>query len=317
MKTLLRNITIIAFSILAGGSLVSAEETDKASAQKIYTVGFAQDTLSNDWRAAQVNEVKRELEKHPNIRFIVTDAKGSAARQTFDFERLADEGADILVTSPRDVRSMTPVVADVMKRGIPVILLSRRIMSDDFTTFIGADDREIARKAARYLAKELKGKGRVVMLKGVATATTAIARAEGFIEELKNYPGIKIVAQPTANYRRNIAIKEMEKVIDAGIKFDAVYAHSDSMATGARMAMEMAGIDPKSIKIVGIDYIPEAREAIRKGEQSASFTYPTAGRQGAEAVLKLIRGESLQKEQSIPFTLVTKENVEQVDTIFK
>ncbi|MCW8888020.1 MAG: substrate-binding domain-containing protein, partial [Gammaproteobacteria bacterium] len=295
-----------------------AQETEAPlNSQKIYTVGFAQDTMSNDWRAAQVNEVKRELDKYPEIRFIVTDAKGSSARQGFDFERLANEGVDILITSPRDVRSMTPVVEEVMKRGIPVILLSRRIMSDDYTTFIGADDREIARAAARHVAQELNGKGRVVMLKGVATATTAIARAEGFIEEMRNHPGIEIVAQPTANYRRNIAIKEMEKVISAGIEFDALYAHSDSMATGARMAMTMAGIDPKSKIIVGIDYISEAREAIRNREQSASFTYPTAGRQGAEAVLKIIRGESVPKKQSIPFTMVTNKNVEQIKTIFK
>ncbi|HEA26216.1 MAG TPA: LacI family transcriptional regulator [Ectothiorhodospiraceae bacterium] len=307
-------LVVAVLALLASAPLLSQE---RGNSQKIYTVGFAQDTMSNDWRAAQVNDVKRVLEKHPNIRFISTDAKGSSARQAFDFERLANDGADILITSPRDVRAMTPVVSEVMKRGIPVVLLSRRIMSDDFTTFIGADDREIAREAGRYLAKELNGKGRVVMLRGVLTATTAIARTEGFIDEMKNHPGIEIVAQPVANYRRNIAIKEMEKVISAGIKFDALYAHSDSMATGARMAMEMAGIDPKSIKIVGIDYIPEARKAIRAGEQSASFTYPTAGAQGAEAVLKIIRGEKMAKEQKIPFTRVTIENVEQVETIFK
>lgn len=309
-------ITLVAviISLLGSGSLFAQQES---TAQKIYTVGFAQDSMSNDWRAAQVNAMKRGLEKHPNIRFISTDAKGSSSRQAFDFERLANEGADILVTSPRDVLAMTPVVSEMMRRGIPVILLSRRIMSDDFTTFIGADDREIAREAARYLAKELNGKGRVVMLKGIPTATTAIARAEGFIEEMDNHPGIEIVAQPVANYRRNIAIKEMEKVIAAGIKFDALYAHSDGMVTGARMAMKMAGIDPKSIKIVGIDYIPEAREAIKKGEQSASFTYPTAGKQGAEAVLKIIRGETVAKEQRIPFAMVTRENVDQIKTIFE
>lgn len=307
-------VMVAILSLLGSGSPLSQE---RATSQKVYTVGFAQDTMSNDWRAAQVNDVKRVLDKHPNIRFIFTDAKGSSARQAFDFERLANDGADVLITSPRDVRAMTPVVSEMMRRGIPVVLLTRRIMNDDFTTFIGADDREIAREAARHLAKELNGKGRVVMLKGVPTATTAIARAEGFIEEMKNYPDIEIVAQPIANYRRNIAIKEMEKVISAGIKFDAIFAHSDGMATGARMAMMGAGLDPKSIKIVGIDYIPEARQAIRVGEQSASFTYPTAGEQGAEAVLKIIRGEKMAKEQRIPFTRVTRENVEQVDTIFK
>ncbi|MCW8982652.1 MAG: substrate-binding domain-containing protein, partial [Gammaproteobacteria bacterium] len=184
-------IALLGLAICGATPLLAQETEAPLNSQKIYTVGFAQDTMSNDWRAAQVNEVKRELDKYPEIRFIVTDAKGSSARQGFDFERLANEGVDILITSPRDVRSMTPVVEEVMKRGIPVILLSRRIMSDDYTTFIGADDREIARAAARHLAQELNGKGRVVMLKGVATATTAIARAEGFIEEMRNHPGIE------------------------------------------------------------------------------------------------------------------------------
>ena len=314
MKNIIVKLLIVAFLLLDSTSVLAQ---DSLASQKIYTVGFAQDTMSNDWRAAQVNDVKRVLDNYPNIRFIYTDAKGSSARQIFDFERLANEGADILITSPRDVRMMTPIVSDVMKRGIPVILLTRRILSDDFTTFIGADDREIARNAARYLAKELNGEGRVVMLQGVPTATTAIARAEGFIEEMSNYPGIKIVAQPVANYRRNLAITEMEKVISAGIKFDAIYAHSDSMATGARMAMRASGIDPSLVKIVGIDYIPEARKAIKEGNQSASFTYPTAGKQGAEAVLKIIRGESLAKEQNILFIRITGENVDQVETIFE
>jgi len=307
-------LVLVAFVLLTSNPIFSQEKT---SSKKSYTVAFAQDTMSNDWRAAQVEDMKRVLEKQSNVRFIFTDAKGSSSRQAFDFERLANEGVDILVTSPRDVRAMTPVVSEMKRRGIPVILLTRRTMNDDFTTFIGADDREIAREAARYLAKELKGKGRVVMLKGIPTATTTIARAEGFFEEMKNQPGIEIVAQPVANFRRNIAIKEMEKVIAAGIQFDALYAHSDSMATGARMAMMGAGISPKSIKIVGIDYIPEARKAIRSGEQSASFTYPTAGRQGAEAVLKIIRGETVAKEQRIPFVMVTRKNVDQVETIFK
>lgn len=309
VKTLL-----IALSLLGCG-LLQAQEGD--TAKKVYTVGFAQDSMSNDWRAAQVLDVKRVLDQHPNIRFIYTDAKGSSARQAFDFEQMADEGVDILMTSPRDVRSMTPIISEVVKRGIPVILLTRRTMNDHFTTFIGPDDREIAKGAARYLAKELNGKGKVVMLQGIPTATTAIARAEGFIEEMNNYPNIEIVASPVANYRRNIAIKEMEKVISAGIQFDAIYAHSDGMATGARMAMKMAGVSSNAIIIVGIDYIPESREAIRRGEQSASFTYPTAGKQGAEAALKIIRGEKIAKEQQIPFVLVTKENVEQVETIIK
>jgi ribose transport system substrate-binding protein len=273
--------------------------------------------MSNDWRAAQVNEMKQALDNYPHIRFVYTDAKGSSARQVFDMERLAEQGADVIVTSPRDVQAMTPAVAAIHRRGIPVVLLTRRILSEDFTTFIGADDRQIAAQAAREMAKRLGGKGRIVMLRGVPTATTAIARREGFLEALKAFPQMEVVAQPVANYNRVDAIRAMEKLLAEGVVFDAIYAHSDSMAAGARMALKMANVDVKKLMIVGIDYINEAREAIRAGEQSVSFTYPTAGREGAEAVVKIIQGKKVAKEQSVPFTKVTSDNVEHVDTIFK
>ena len=288
-----------------------------ADAQRLYVVGFAQDDMSNDWRAAQVNEMKRALAKYPFIRFVHTDAQGSSARQILDMERLVEQGVDVIVTSPRDVTAMTLAVSAIHRKGIPVVLLTRRILSDAYTTFIGADDRKIATEAAHEMAREMGRKGRIVMLRGVVTATTAIQRREGFIEALKAYPDIRIVAEPIANYNRVDAIRAMDKLIAEGVEFDAIYAHSDSMAAGARMALRMANIEPKNITIVGIDYINEAREAIRAGEQSASFTYPTAGYQGAEAVLNIIHGLKVEKEQSVPFEMVTSDNVERVETIFK
>lgn len=285
--------------------------------RKIYTVGFAQDTMQNDWRAAQVRELEAALKPYKNIRFIYTDAEGDPARQALDAESLVKQGVDFLVTSPRDPGLMTPVIDRIYKSGTPVILLSRKTFSDNYTTFISADNSEIARAAANHLAKQLKGKGRVVMLQGVSTSSTAKARAIGFRKALAKAPGIKIIAEPYANYLRGDAIREMEKIIARGEKFDAVYAHSDSMAVGARLAMKKAGIDPRKIIIIGIDYIAEARTAIRLGEQSASFTYPTAGRQGAHAILGLIQGKPVKKLQRISFIKVTRRNVDTVESIFR
>lgn len=294
-----------------------AGERIETDLNRIYTVAFAQDTMSNDWRAAQVRDVEKVLSKYPFIKFIYTDAEGSSARQALDIERLVNEGADVIITSPRDSAIMTPVISRLHKKGIPVVLLTRRITSSDYTAFIGANDYEIGKQAAKYLAEKLNNKGRVIMLKGVATASTSIKRTQGFVDQIKKTPEILIVAEEYANYRRNEAIKAMERILTKEIEFDAVYAQSDSMATGARMVMKQAGIDPKSKIIVGIDYIEEARSAILKGEQTASFTYPTAGKEGAEAAVKILKDNKIKKEQSINFMLMTKEHIEQADSIGK
>ncbi len=108
----------------------------------------------------------------------------------------------------------------------------------------------------------------------------------------------------------------MQDALEKGVRFDAIYAQSDSMASGARLALKQAGINPATVPIIGIDYIPEAREAIRSGEQFASFTYPTCGREGAEAAMRILSGETLPRKIEVDSQMITVENVDQVETIF-
>lgn len=297
------------------GGLVAA---DAAAPPKkdVYLVGFSQDTLGNDWRAAQVKALADEFAKYPFVKFVHTNGEGNTAKQIQDIEDLIAMGVDVLIASPRDGKAMTPAISKAYRQGIPVILLTRRIATDDFTIFISPDDEAIGRQAAQYMAHALKGQGRIFVLQGVPTATTAMLRTKGFNEEIKKHSEITIVAEKPANYLRADAIQAVEETLNAGIIFDAIYSQSDSMADGARRALKKAGIDPGTILIVGIDYIAEARRAIRAGEESASFTYPTCGREGAQAALKILRGEAVPKQLTVESVMVTKENVERVEPIF-
>lgn len=304
------------FALLCGLSLASAAAAD-APAKRKYLVGFAQDTMANDWRAAQVRDLQATLAGHPDIEFVYTDAKGDTARQAQDIEELAARGVDVLLTSPRDSEVLREPIARVYRKGIPVILLTRRVSGDEFTQFISADNQAIGRQAARHLARRLGAKGRIFMLQGVPTASSAVERTAGFERELKKFPGLKVTVAKPADYLRAMAIQRVEEVLAEGTPFDAIYAQSDSMALGAILALKKAGRDPKKIPITGIDYIGEAREALHSGDLDATFTFPTAGREGAAAALKLIRGGRLaQKEVVIPSVAVTRANAGKVAPIF-
>jgi ribose transport system substrate-binding protein len=281
------------------------------------TVGFAQDTLANDWRRAQVEELRRAFAAGaPPVDLIVTDANADVARQVRDVEDLIHRKVDVLITSPRDGRVMAPVIGSAYHAGTPVILLTRSIPNQDYSTLVGADDRAIARKAARFMADRLKGRGNILMLQGVPTASTAIDRTAGFLEELRQHPGLKVSAIKVGNYLRPDAIRAVEEALQEQIPFEAIYAQSDSMAAGARLALRKAGRDPARLLIVGIDYIAEAREAIRKGEQAASFTYPTGAQEAAGAARALLRGETVPKRIVVESVMVTRDNVEQIRPIF-
>lgn len=284
--------------------------------ERTVVVGFAQDTLANDWRLAQADELREEFARYPFIRFLVTDGGGDTAGQIKDIDDLMHQGVDVLIASPRDEQAMTPVLERAYRQGIPVVLITRKIASENYTSFIAPDDEAIAREAARYMARALGGKGRVLVLQGVPTASTTVARNAGFVDEVRHYNGIRISALKTGNYLRSDAIRAVEEALSEGMEFDAIYAHSDSMASGARLVLERAGIRPESLVIVGIDYIREAREAIRQGKQSASFTYPTCAKETADTVMRIIRGQTVPKRQVIPSVRVTADNVEKNKPIF-
>jgi ribose transport system substrate-binding protein len=307
-----RQFTLLALGLGTAPALF-ATPTNKRK----HVVAFAQDTMANDWRAAQVRDLQQALAKHPDIEFVFSDAGGDTARQVLDIENFAAQGVDVLITSPRDAELMREPIARVHRRGTPVILLSRRVNGEEFTHFVTADNRAIARQAAQYLAKRLKGKGRILMLQHIPTSTPGQLRTEGFLDELKKHPGLQIAAIKRADSQRALAIQKIEEALSEKIPFDAIYAQSDSMALGAIMALKKAGIDPKAIPITGIDFISEARNAIRSGEMAASFTYPTFGQEGAEAALTLLRGgKPASRERIVASITVTRDNVERVVPIF-
>lgn len=311
-----RQFTLLALGLSTAPALFATTPAAPSHKRK-HVVAFAQDTMANDWRAAQVRDLQQALAKHPDIEFVFSDAGGDTARQVLDIENFAARGVDILITSPRDAELMREPIARIHRQGTPVILLSRRVNGEEFTHFVTADNRAIARQAAQYLAKRLKGKGRILMLQHIPTSTPGQLRTEGFLDELKKHPGLQIAAIKRADSQRALAIQKIEEALSEKIPFDAIYAQSDSMALGAIMALKKAGIDPKRIPITGIDFISEARNAIRMGEMAASFTYPTFGQEGAEAALTLLRGgKPAVRERIVTSITVTRNNVERVEPIF-
>jgi len=280
-------------------------------------VAFAQDDLGNDWRQVQVEEVRAVLAEYPSIDFRVSDARGSLALQVKHIEDWASRGVDVLITSPMDAVAMAPVIRRVYEAGTPVILLSRRVPGEAYTSFVHADNRRIARQAGEAVVEALGGHGRLLMLEGVPGASPTRLRREAFLDVVGGHPGIEVVRR-TAHFLRGDAIRAVEGLIEeeGGFAFDAIYAQSDSMAAGARMALARHGVAIEPLFIVGIDYIREARAAIRDGRQDLSFTYPTGGRLGAELAVDLLSGRSIPREVLLESRAVTRENVDQIEPIF-
>lgn len=281
----------------------------------VKTIAFAQDNMANDFRKAQVFEVRDEVAKHKNLRFIYSDAKAKTSMLIYQINEFIDKKVDLIIVGTNDADAVVPVVTKAYKSGIPVIILDRGINSKEYTTFINSDNIKIGSIGAKYIAKKLNYKGVVLLFEGLQKADVTHLRTKGFMDEMAKYKNIKVIKR-TGNYLRRDAIKEMEALIKEEVHIDAIFSESDSMLSGVRSALNRFGIDPSSIIMIGCDYTREAQKAIMNNKQTGSVLFPLGGKKSVEVALKIFKDEKVQKHIFIPVMLVTKENVENTKPIF-
>ena len=298
----------ITFVLLSIATLSNAD-------QKIRTIAFAQDTMANDFRKAQVFEVRDAVAKHSELKFIYSDAKGKTSLMIRQIEKFIIQKVDLIIVGTNNAKSVVPVVAKAYHSGIPVIVLDRGIEGDEYTSFINSDNIKIGKMGAKYIASQLDKKSTVLLFEGIQTADVTHLRTKGFMDEISKHKNIKVIKR-TGNYLRKDAIKEMERVLKEGIKVDAIFSESDSMLSGVRTVLYKHNIDPASIIMVGCDYTSEAQEAIKRGTQTASILFPLGGKFSVDIALKIFNNEKVPKHIFIPVELVTKKNVNTMVPIF-
>jgi ribose transport system substrate-binding protein len=286
-----------------------------AQTAPVKVIAFAQDTLSNDFRLAQVHEVRDAVAHEPGLRFVYSDAQGQTALLIRQIEQFISQKVDALVLGTNDERAVVPVVSKAMKAGIPVIVLDRGIQGHDYSSFIHSDNLQIGRLAAEFIANELHGRGRVLLFEGLQTADVTHLRSKGFMAVMAAYPNITVIKR-TGNYLRKDALVAMDKLLAQGNRVDAIFAESDSMLSGARLALEKHQLDPHALVTVGCDYTSEARDAIRHGTQTASVLFPLGGTKAVDIAKKLLAKQAVPQQVAIAVKLVTRDNLNQVQPIF-
>jgi len=281
-----------------------------APAQKArWTIGMSQCNLGEPWRVQMNADIRKAAEKHPEITVVYKDAQNDNLRQVAHLEEFVRAGVNLILISPKEAAPLTRPVADAYDRGIPVIVLDRKILGDRYTCFIGADNRKIGRAAGRWIAHFLGGKGNVVELKGLMTSIPGQDRNSGFREGIRGSQ-VQVAFEADMKWLEPNARKEMESALARLPKIDLVYGHNDPAAHGAYLAAKAAG-RAGEMAFVGIDGLPqEGQMYVRQGILSACFEYPTGGGEAIETALAILGGKPVPREITLPSRVYTKENID-------
>ena len=276
---------------------------------KKYVIGVSQ--CSEDiWRDKLNNELVMSTYQHDNVTLKFASANDNDRLQKQQIEQFIKEGVNLLIVSPNQIHTISSVIDKAYDAGIPVILFDRKTDSKKYTAFIGADNYEAGYEIGNFIGQQLDGKGNIAEICGLQASSPAIERNRGFMDALKDYSGIKVIARKHGDWVKESGVMAMDSVLSQTKEpIQYVFAQNDRMALGALQSIKKHKI--KGIRIVGIDALPVpggGMENVRDGNLEASYIYPTRGDSVMQLALNILEKKPYKRDNYLKGALVTKAN---------
>ena len=300
MKRKLHLIIYVAIIVLLTGC---------AQQPRKYVIGVSQ--CSEDiWRDKLNDELKMGEYLNDSLIVKLASSNDDNVLQNKQINQFVDEGVDLLIVSPNQLSAISKAVERAYDKGIPVILYDRKTNSDKYTAFIGCDNYTIGKSMGTFIAQQLQGKGRIVEIRGLEGSSPALERHRGFMDAIKPYPGLQVVASEGGNWKEEGGIQAMKRILKQTQDFDYVFAHNDRLAWGAYVAARQMRVK-RNYKYTGVDGMATeggGLELVRDGIFEASYLYPTKGDEVIALAMKILKHQPYERDNYLSTSIITQAN---------
>jgi len=277
-------------------------------------IGFSQCLGDHPWRDAMNQAIKTKAALYPNVELTIYEANFNIGKQIEDIEKMMNDDVDVIIISPIESDSIAGIIDKAMAKSIPVIILDRKINSDNFTAYVGADNLEVGRNAAKFIASQNTNKVKnIIELSGGDNSSPVKERSKGFsdvVEETRDLTLLEsirgdetgIVEESLLNLYNSL---QTEEVI-------YIFAFNDQMAFEAWHLARNLNIE-NNFRFVGVDGLngpDNGIDLVRKGILEATILYPTGGYEAVDLGIRVAKGESVPKINILPSTVIDRHNAD-------
>ena len=300
MKRKLHLIIYVAIIVLLTGC---------AQQPRKYVIGVSQ-CSEDTWRDKLNDELKMGEYLNDSLIVKLASSNDDNVLQNKQVNQFIDEGVDLLIVSPNQLSAISKSVERAYDKGIPVILYDRKTNSDKYTAFIGCDNYTIGKSMGTFIAQQLQGKGRIVEIRGLEGSSPALERHRGFMDAIKPYPGLQVVASEGGNWKEEGGIQAMKRILKQTQDFDYVFAHNDCLAWGAYVAARQMKVK-RNYKYTGVDGMATeggGLELVRDGIFEASYLYPTKGDEVIALAMKILKHQPYERDNYLSTSIITQAN---------
>ena len=302
MYKLIMALLALSAALLIAGYSVLRPDISANQKEGSRLIGASYMTMNNEFYEILNEQISHRVEAEGD-RLILRNPALSVSRQV-------EQGISVLILTPVDSDGLTDILKRARQQGVKVIVVDSNVSDEQLVDCtIVSDNYKAGCLLGDYLLQN-KENSKVVILTHEA-ATSGRERVQGFLDTIKGHEGIEVVEEVPCEGQLEIAMPQMEKLIDQGTEFDSVFCLNDPSSLGAAAALETRGLLDK-VDIYGIDASPDAKQLIYEGKMCASVAqFPSRiGEEAANAIYDLLEGKEVKSYISVPVELVTKENVE-------
>ena len=294
--------------ILVCGTAFSCTSQRKDEQKKMAVVIS---TLNNPWFVV-LAESAADRAKELGYDAVIFDSQNNPAKEAEHFDNIIAMGYDAILFNPTDADGSVLNVKRAKEAGIPTFCMDREINSRDAAvTQLLSDNFTGCVKLGQYFVRQLDRKGNYVEILGLVGDNNTWNRSNGFHSVVDEFPGLRMVAQQSADFDRNKAMDVMETIMQARPDIDAVFCGNDAMAMGAYQAVLAAG-KANRIKVFGFDGADDAVRGVAEGKITATvMQFPVLmSRTSADLADEYIKGmRGFDTKTPVEVVLITPENV--------
>lgn len=266
---------------------------------------------SDYWHMVEAGAKLAGKELGVNVNVLGPNAESDSATQINMVEDACNNNADAIVLSPNEPTSLVSAAQTVKSKNIPLVLIDAMLNTDDeslYDCFVGTGNIDAGKQGGEFIASKLQAGDQVAIIRGLIGQSQHDQRADG-AQQAMEAAGIEVVSIQPADSDRGKAVNVAENILQANPDVKAFYCTNDDMALGAYQAV--AGLNRTDMVIVGFDGTFNAMDSIVAGELTGSVAQQPVeeGYQGVANAVKILKGETVEKNQSLEVVVLNKDNV--------
>ncbi|MDD2297817.1 MAG: substrate-binding domain-containing protein, partial [Sphaerochaetaceae bacterium] len=313
MKKVLQVLLVLTMVLVLGGQVFAAAQAETGR-PKVAGVVFQEDQFM---KLLQLGY--KDTAEKAGFDFYPGNTNGDAAKEAEFLNTYVTQGYKGVAISPISEEASLKVLTDAANKGL-LIGISNHEFNLPFLTGAFTSDNynlgsTVGKAAAKYIKENLGGKATIAIVQfKTLLPEQSGARSKGFIDQVKDLPGVKIVTDQDA-WMQDKAITIAGDIITAHSDVNLIFAANEGGTIGSTMAVKNAGKAGK-IAVFGFDGSEQIVQLLKDPAnvlQAAIAQDPyNIGVKTMESVVKAVKGEdySSTKGQSfiVPGILLERAN---------